>query len=121
MRQIWITRAGPPEVLEEREAPEPLPRSGEVRIRVEASGLSFADVLARMGMLRGLPEMPFVPGAEVAGVVDKVGQGVPTREITEGDAVLAATRFGGYSDVVCVPWRQVFRRLAWMNAQDAAA
>lgn len=121
MKQIWITRAGAPEVLEEREAPEPLPRSGEVRIRVEASGLNFADVLARMGMLRGVPEMPFVPGAEVSGVVDVVGQGVPPQEVAEGDAVLAATRFGGYSDVVCVPWRQVFRRLEWMNAQDAAA
>lgn len=121
MRQIWITRSGSPEVLVERTAPEPLPRSGEVRIRVEASGLNFADVRARLGMLRGVPDVPFVPGAEVAGIVDMVGQGVPPQELAEGDAVLAATRYGGYSDVVCVPWRQVFRRLDWMSAQDAAA
>lgn len=121
MRQIWITRSGPPEVLVEREAPEPLPRIGEVRIRVEAVGLNFADVRARMGLLRGVPELPFVPGAEIAGIVDMVGQGVPPQEIAEGEAVLAATRFGGYSDVICVPWRQVFRRLDWMNPQDAAS
>jgi synaptic vesicle membrane protein VAT-1 len=119
VRQIWITHHGPPEVLEEREAPEPLPRAGEVRIRVEASGLNFDDVLGRAGKLPGAPELPYVPGAEVAGVVDLVGQGVP--ELREGDAVLAATRFGGYADTICVPWRQVFRRLEWMSAQDAAA
>lgn len=119
MRQIWITRPGAPEVLQEREAPDPLPRAGEVRIRVDVCGLNFDDVLARTGGLPGAPELPFVPGAEVAGVVDMVGQGAP--EIKEGDQVLAATRFGGYSDVVCVPWKQVFHRLDWMSARDAAA
>ncbi len=50
MRQVWITKAGPPEVLQVREAPDPTPRAGEVRIRVEASGINFADLLARMGL-----------------------------------------------------------------------
>jgi synaptic vesicle membrane protein VAT-1 len=119
VRQIWITRHGPPQVLQEREAPDPLPRAGEVRIRIEACGLNFDDVRMRRGDLRGSPELPLVPGAEVSGVVDMVGQGV--QEIREGDPVLAATRFGGYCDTICVPWKQVFRRLDWMNARDAAA
>lgn len=119
MRQVWVTRHGPPDVLQERAGPDPLPRNGEVRIRVEAIGVNLGDAAARLGLLPEAPEPPFVPGSEVAGIVDVVGQGVP--DFKEGDAVLAATRGGGYSDVLCVPWRQVFRRLDWMSAQDAAA
>ena len=70
MRQIWITKAGPPEVLEVREAPDPEPKAGEVRIRVEASGINFADILGRLGLYPDLPPMPVVPGYEVGGRVD---------------------------------------------------
>jgi NADPH:quinone reductase-like Zn-dependent oxidoreductase len=52
MRQIWITKAGPPEVLQVKEAPDPEPKAGEVRIRVEASGINFADILGRLGLYR---------------------------------------------------------------------
>ncbi|NJN53784.1 MAG: zinc-binding dehydrogenase [Anaerolineae bacterium] len=119
MQQIWISKAGPPETLKLQSHPDPIPRSGEVRIRVQASGVSFADILARMGLDRDAPALPFVPGLEVAGVVDLVAQGVPT--LKEGDAVLALTQYGGYSDMICVPYRQVYKRLEWMSVQDAAA
>jgi NADPH:quinone reductase-like Zn-dependent oxidoreductase len=45
MRQVWIPKAGPPEVLSLREAPDPEPGPGEVRVRVEASGVNFADIV----------------------------------------------------------------------------
>lgn len=119
MRQVWISKAGTPDVLKMQEAREPLPRSGEVRIRVQVSGVSFADVVGRMGLSREAPGIPYVPGLEVAGTVDMVGQGVPN--LKEGDDVFALTRFGGYSEVVCVPYKLVFKRLDWMTAQDGAA
>lgn len=119
MRQIWISKPGDPEKLQLQEAPTPLPRGGEVRIRVEACGVNFADAMARMGVYRDAPKMPFIPGFEVAGVVDAIGQGAP--DLQEGDTVFALTRFGGYSDMVCVPHQQVFKRLSWMKAEDAAA
>ncbi len=119
MRQALITRYGPPEVLETRESSDPLPRNGEVRIRVEACGINFADVMGRMGLYRDAPPAPYVPGYEVAGVIDAMGQGVP--DLREGDKVFALTRFGGYSDTVCAPYKQVFQRFEWMSAQDAAA
>lgn len=119
MKQVWITKAGRPNVLQVRENPDPIPRNGEVRIRVQASGINFADVLGRMGMYRDAPKIPFVPGYEVTGVVDAIGQG--SVDVKEGDAALALTQFGGYSDVVCVPHNQVFRRLDWMPVEDAAA
>ncbi len=119
MQQIWIKKIGPPEVLEIREAPLSIPANGEVRIRVEAAGVNFADVMGRVGLYRDAPPLPYVPGYEVSGTIDAVSQGVSG--FKEGDHVLALTRFGGYSDVVCVPYQQVFKRLEWMSALDGAA
>src|SRR5580698_924857 len=50
MRQIWISKAGPPETLVLKEAPDPEPQAGEARIRVEASGVNFADGMGRIGL-----------------------------------------------------------------------
>jgi NADPH:quinone reductase-like Zn-dependent oxidoreductase len=119
MRQVWIPRPGPPEVLEVREARDPLPRAGEIRIRVEAAGVNFADVMGRMGMYPDLPPFPCVPGYEVAGRVDAVGDGVERDWV--GRDVLALTRFGGYSDVACAPEGQVFTRPTGMTAEEGAA
>ncbi|HEY3886741.1 MAG TPA: alcohol dehydrogenase, partial [Vicinamibacterales bacterium] len=68
MRQMVIARRGGPEVFELREAPDPVPGPGEVRIRVRASGVNFADVLARIGLYPDAPPPPVVVGYEVAGV-----------------------------------------------------
>ena len=119
MEQVWVKKYGEPSVLQMEELPEPNPRTGEVRIRVEAIGVNFMDLTARMGSLKNAPEPPFVPGLELAGTIDIVGQGVP--DLQEGDAVFAMTHFGGYTDTVCVPHYQVFKRLQWMPVQDAAA
>ncbi len=119
MRQIWIPKAGLPEVLALREAADPLPDHGEVRIRVEASGVNFADIMARLGLYPDLPRMPVVPGYEVAGRVDAVGEGIETDWL--GRDVLALTRFGVYSDVVCTPEHRVFTRPDDMSAVEGAA
>jgi NADPH:quinone reductase-like Zn-dependent oxidoreductase len=119
MRQVWITKAGPPAVLQVRQAPDPMPKPGEVRIRVEASGINFADLLARMGLYPDAPKLPCVVGYEVAGTVDALGEGVRAFQI--GQAVLALTHFGGYADVICVPTVMVFARPPQMSAQVGAA
>jgi NADPH:quinone reductase-like Zn-dependent oxidoreductase len=72
MRQIWISKAGMPEVLVVKEAPDPQPTAGEMRIR-EASRVNFADILGRVGLYPDLPRIPVVPGYEVAGRVDVIG------------------------------------------------
>jgi NADPH:quinone reductase-like Zn-dependent oxidoreductase len=119
MRQIWISKAGPPEVLVVKEAPDPHPAAGEMRIRVEASGVNFADVMGRLGLYPDLPRIPVVPGYEVAGRVDAVGGGVDASWVGRG--VFASTRFGGYADVVCAPQAQVFARPSNMSAQEGAS
>ena len=119
MRQIWISKAGPPETLTIREAPDPKPQSGEMRVRVEACGVNFADVMGRLGLYPDLPPIPVVPGYEIAGRVDAVGGGVDTSWV--GRDVFALTRFGGYADLVCVPQAQVFPRPQSMSAQEGAS
>jgi D-arabinose 1-dehydrogenase-like Zn-dependent alcohol dehydrogenase len=108
MRQIWITKYGPPEVLTIGQAPDPEPKPGELRIRVEASGVNFADIVGRVGLYPDLPPIPVVPGYEVSGHIDAAGTAVDAGWI--GRDVLAMTRFGGYADVVCVPPNQVYAR-----------
>jgi NADPH:quinone reductase-like Zn-dependent oxidoreductase len=119
MRRIWIPKAGPPEVLEIREERDPLPPRGQARIRVEAAGVNFADVMGRMGLYPDLPPLPVVVGYEVAGRIDAIGEGLDPSWL--GKDVFAFTRFGGYSDVVCTPEAQVYGRPDGMSADDGAA
>jgi NADPH:quinone reductase-like Zn-dependent oxidoreductase len=69
IHQVWITRYGPPEVLELREAAMPQPSGGEVLIKVAAAGINFADIMARLGLYPDAPKPPCVVGYEVAGEV----------------------------------------------------
>jgi NADPH:quinone reductase-like Zn-dependent oxidoreductase len=119
MRQIVITRTGGPEVLKVQERPDPAPGPGEVRVRVKAAGINFADILARQGLYPDAPKLPAVVGYEVAGVVDAVGDVADQNLI--GKAVLAMTRFGGYSDVVIVPASQIFEKPESLSFEEAAA
>jgi NADPH:quinone reductase-like Zn-dependent oxidoreductase len=98
VRAVEIRRSGPPESLAAGEVPIPSPGPGEVRICVRRAGVNFADVLAREGIYPDSPKMPFVPGYEVSGVVDLVGQGV--EGYAGGERVAAFTRFGGYAEWV---------------------
>ena len=77
MRQVFIARKGPPaRALELRETADPRPRAGEVRIRVRAAGVNFADLMSCHGLYPDAPRRPFVPGYEIAGEIDAVGEGV---------------------------------------------
>jgi NADPH:quinone reductase-like Zn-dependent oxidoreductase len=100
MRAIWTTRKGSPETLEVRQTPDPEPGPTEVRVRVHAAGLNFADVMARQGLYPDAPPLPTIMGYECAGVIDRVGARVTQRR--EGERVLALPHFGGQADVVCV-------------------
>ena len=79
MRAVWIPKHGKAEVFEVRENEDPSPRPGEVRIRVRASGINFAVVMARQGLYPDAPSPPMVVGYEVSGIIDAVGDGVTTR------------------------------------------
>jgi len=109
MKAVVITKHGGPGVLQVQEQPDPRPGPGQVRIDVAASGINFADVMARMGLYPDAPDTPCVVGYEVAGTVVEVGEGVES--VKPGQRVFASTQFGGYasqvvpmaSDVVALP------------------
>ncbi len=119
MKQVWIPRPGPPEVLELREAPDPQPGEGEVRVAVAAAGVNFADLLARMGIYPDAPPLPCVVGYEIAGTIDAVGPGVAADRL--GEQVVGMCRFGGYSSAVVLPAERVLRRPEGLDAVTAAA
>ncbi len=119
MQQIFITAAGGPEKLELREAPDPKPAANEMRVRVAAAGINFADILARMGLYPDAPKLPCVVGYEISGTVDAVGEAVD--ESWLGQEVFGMTRFGGYSDTVVVPEDQLFTKPASLSHEQAAA
>lgn len=105
-QQIVITKAGGPEVLEVQENTLSSPGKNEISIEVKASGINFADILARQGLYQDAPPLPAVVGYEVSGQVVAVGEGVDEQWM--GKSVLALTRFGGYSSHINVPVEQAF-------------
>jgi len=119
MRSVWITRHGGPEVLEVRETPDPVPGPGQVRIRVKAAGLNFAELMARMGLYPDAPKPPAVVGFEVAGVVDAIGTGVSAP--SPGDRVLAMVRFGGHAEAVVLPASHALPMPPEMTFEQGAA
>ena len=124
MRGMVVRRYGPPEVFESRDLPDPQPKAGEVLIRVRAVGINFADLLQRMGIYPGTPKPPFVPGLEIAGVVEKIadaGKSAEGQPLKTGDAVAALTHFNAYAEWVVVPRAQIYRLPAGMPFDDAAA
>jgi len=120
MRSVWIPRTGPPEVLEVRDGPDPVAGPGQVRVRVRAAGVNFADVSARLGLYPDAPPRPCVVGYEVAGTIDAVGARVDGG-LAPGRRVVALTRFGGYAEAVAVPAAQVFPLTDTMGFEEAAA
>lgn len=87
--------------LECLDVPIPLPKPGEVRIRIEATALGFVDGLMVQGRYQIKPPLPYVPGGEIAGIVDAVGGGVA--DIRVGQRVVTWQLGGGLADYVVVP------------------
>jgi NADPH:quinone reductase-like Zn-dependent oxidoreductase len=103
--EIMLTGAGGPEMLRVTPGDAPEPGKGEVRVRVEASGVSFAEVQMLRRRYPGQPRFPFVPGYDLVGVVSSVGPGVDG--VRTGDRVAAMTRTGAWRTHVVVPASRV--------------
>ena len=99
MKAIEVTKPGGPDVLKAAERPEPIAGEGEVLIRVKAAGVNRPDVVQRLGLYPPPPGASDIPGLEVAGVVEQVGDNVSG--VGVGDAVCALVPGGGYAEL-CV-------------------
>jgi NADPH2:quinone reductase len=96
MKAVRIHEFGGAENLQVDEIEKPSPKAGQVLIRTEASGINFADIMLRGDQYMFTPELPFTLGFEVAGTIEKVGEGVGNAEV--GQRVLAMVRGGGYAE-----------------------
>jgi NADPH2:quinone reductase len=101
MKALLSKAPGGPETLVLEEVPEPQPRRGQARIAVRACGVNFPDVLVIQDLYQFKPPRPFAPGAEVAGVIDAVGEGVTSLEV--GDRVIGWARNGGMAEKQVLP------------------
>jgi NADPH:quinone reductase len=101
LRAIVVTENGGPEVLELRDLEDPRPGAGQLLVDVEAVGVNFRDIYEREGIGGYSNETPFVAGAEGAGTVAEVGDGVT--DFAPGDRVAWAAADGSYAERVLVP------------------
>jgi NADPH2:quinone reductase len=119
MRAVQCVRWGPPEDLIVGDVPTPQPKAGEVRVRVAAAGINFPDALIVQKKYQIQPPLPFIPGTEVAGTVDAVGEAV--RHVKAGDRVIAFVGIGGFAEYACAPATLVAPIPPGVDEQTAAA
>ena len=117
--RIIVTHYGGPDSLQVAEEECPEPRHGEVRVRVLAAGVSLPDVMAREGVHPETPPVPFTPGWDLVGVVDRVGDGVSG--IEPGQIVAAMPIHGAYAEFVCLPPRELVPVPAGLDAAEAVS
>jgi NADPH2:quinone reductase len=117
--RIIVTHYGGPDALQlvEEECPEPKP--GEVRVRVLAAGVSLPDLMMREGIHPETPPLPFTPGWDLIGVVDRVGDGVSGFE--PGGIVAALPISGAYTKFVCLSERELVSVPAGLDAAEAVS
>ena len=117
--RIVVTHYGGPDALHVLEEECPEPKRGEVRVRVLAAGVSLPDVMMREGIHPETPTLPFTPGWDLVGRVDRLGEGVSGLE--PGGLVAALPISGAYAQFVCLPQRELVPVPAGLDAAEAVS
>jgi len=117
--RIVVTHYGGPDALRVVEEECPEPKDGEVRVRVLAAGVSLPDIMAREGIHPETPPVPFTPGWDLVGVVDRLGDGVSG--IEPGQIVAALPIHGAYAEFLCLPQRELVPVLSGLDAAEAVS
>lgn len=120
MRALIMSGYGAADVLRLDQVPVPTPASGEVRIRIHAASINPVDWKLRSGRLQKTSPVsfPYIPGRDVAGMIDAVGAGVTQWKV--GDAVFAVINGGGLAEYVIAPVENVARKPSKLNFEQTA-
>ncbi|MDD5544500.1 MAG: medium chain dehydrogenase/reductase family protein [Acidobacteriia bacterium] len=118
-QRIVVTHYGGPDELQVVEEECPEPRPDEVRVKVLAAGVSLPDLMAREGIHPETPRVPFTPGWDLVGVVDRVGDG--TYGIEPGQTVAAMPINGAYAEFVCLPQSELVPVPPGLDAAEAVS
>lgn len=119
MKAIVCEQYGPPEQLKYTDVKSYAPGSGEVLIEVKACAVNFPDTLIIQGLYQFKPDLPFVPGSDIAGVIKAVGEGVTHLKI--GDEVISIVMQGGFAEEAISPAAVCFPKPPQMSFVDAAS
>ncbi len=117
--RIIVTRYGGPDALRVVEEECPEPKRGEVRVRVLAAGVCLPDVMMREGIHPETPPLPFTPGWDLVGIVDRLGDGVSG--LGQGQTVAALPISGAYAEFVCLPQRELVPVPPGLDAGEAVS
>jgi NADPH:quinone reductase len=118
-RRIIVTHYGGPDALRVIEEECPEPKHNEVRVRVLTAGVSLPDIMAREGIHPETPRVPFTPGWDLVGEVDRLGNGVSG--IEPGQTVAALPIHGAYAEFVCLPQRELVPVPSGLDAAEAVS
>jgi NADPH2:quinone reductase len=118
-KRVVVSNYGGPEVITVIEEDIPVPKAGELRVKVLAAGVSLPDVLAREGVHPETPQVPYTPGWDLVGMVDQPGEGVTGLEL--GQTVAAMPIHGCYAQYVCVPERKLVPVPGGLDPSEAVA
>lgn len=119
MRAIEITQPGKPDVLQPCERPMPVPKAGEVLIKVHAAGINRPDVLQRLGKYPVPPGASDLPGLEVAGEI--VDGDYASAGLEKGELVCALVQGGGYAEYCTAPAEQCLPVPKGLSLLEAAS
>ena len=100
-KRVIVTRYGGPDALQVIEEECPEPKKGEVRIKILAAGVSSPDIMAREGIHPETPKVPYTPGWDLVGKVDKLGESVSRFQMNQ--IVAAMPISGAYAEYICLP------------------
>ncbi len=118
MRALLVEALGPPEAHRIAELPDPIPAKGEVVVDVKAAALNFSDLLIMEGRYQARPDLPFVPGAEGAGVISAVGPEVEGLAVGDEVSFIAVT--GAFAEKVKLAAEAVLPKAAEQSFVEAA-
>src|SRR5437588_4554693 len=117
--RIIVTHYGGTDALRVVEEECPEPKDGEVRVRVLAAGVYLPDIMAREGIHPETPPLPFTPGWDLVGVVDRLGEGISG--IEPGQIVAALPIHGAYAEFVCLPQSELVPVPPGLDAAEAVS
>jgi NADPH:quinone reductase-like Zn-dependent oxidoreductase len=119
MRAIPLDRTGPPSVLRVQAMADPVPRYGEVVVRIRRIGINYAEILSRKGLYGWAPRRPYIPGMEASGEIESTGPGVD--HALAGKRVIVAAQYGCYAERIAVPLEHALMAIDDFSIEENAA
>lgn len=119
MKAYRLKKTGKPHVLKIEHLPEPSPAKGEIKVKMLAIGINYAEILSRKGQYSWAPKKPYVMGMEGCGEVVELGEGVTRHNV--GDKVIIGKQYGTYAEFTCAPEHLCFPAFDELTDEENAS